>query len=124
MFLASEADNFNPVEHLYDRYTVWASLAGEHGTEFIKSWNDTMPGFMAISQHVLMMWAAALIMIVGVSYVTFLRNSRVPRGLRNFIEPIVTYFRDEIVRPSIKNPHFHHHHGDGHDHGSSHSCCH
>ncbi|MCA8917136.1 MAG: F0F1 ATP synthase subunit A [Planctomycetes bacterium] len=115
MFLASEADNFNPVEHLYDRYTVWASLAGDHGAEFVKSWNHAMPGFMAISQHVLMMWLAAAIMIVGVSYVTFLRNSRVPRGLRNFIEPIVTYFRDEIVRPSIKNPHFH-----GHGHGDSH----
>lgn len=120
MFLASGADNFNPVEHLYDRYTVWVSLAGNHGTEFINSWNHTMPGFMAISQHVIMMWVAAAFMIIGVSYATFARNTRVPKGIRNFIEPIVTYFRDEIVRPSIKNPHLHHHdHKDG-EHGDSH----
>jgi F-type H+-transporting ATPase subunit a len=56
--------------------------------------------------------------IAGFSYVTYARNSRVPRGLRNFLEPIVTYFRDEVVRPSINNPHLHHHghEGDGHEH--------
>lgn len=108
MFLAASADNFNPIEHLYDRYTVWVSLAGEHGTAFIGSWNETMPGFMHLSQHVIMMWAAAAIMLVGFSYATFARNTRVPKGLRNFLEPIVTFFRDEVVRPSIKNPHFPH----------------
>jgi len=116
VFLASEADSFNPVEHLYDRYTVWASIAGNHGAEFVNSWNHAVTGahlpFLCISQHVIMMWVAAAIMIAGTAYATFVRNTRVPKGLRNFIEPIVTYFRDEIVRPSIKNPHLHHH-GDG-----------
>jgi F-type H+-transporting ATPase subunit a len=117
MFLAAGGD-FNPIEHLYDRYTVWVSYWGAHGAKFIEGWNETMPGFMAISQHVLMMWIAAAIMIAGFSYVTYARNSRVPRGLRNFLEPIVTYFRDEVVRPSINNPHLHHHghEGDGHEH--------
>jgi F-type H+-transporting ATPase subunit a len=108
VFLGAGSE-FNPIEHLYDRYTVWVSYWGAHGGEFIKGWNDTMPGFMAISQHVIMMWIAAAIMLAGFSYVTYARNSRVPRGLRNFLEPIVTYFRDEVVRPSIPNPHFHHH---------------
>jgi F-type H+-transporting ATPase subunit a len=116
MFLAS-GDNFNPIEHLYDRYTVWESYWGAHGTAFIEGWNNAMPPFMAISQHVLMMWLAAAIMLVGFSYATFARNTRVPRGLRNFLEPIVTYFRDEVIRPSIQNPHLHHDRGHDHAHG-------
>ena len=124
MFLAA-GDNFNPIEHLYDRLIVWESYWGAHGVAFIDSWNSTMPPFMAISQHVIMMWAAAAIMLAGFSYATYARNTRVPKGLRNFLEPIVTYFRDEVVRPSIQNPHLHHHHDhdhahDGHDHGHSH----
>ena len=111
MFLAA-GDNFNPVEHLYDRFSTWVSLWGVHGNEFVSSWNDAMPGFMHLSQHVFMMWAAAAICIFGFAYVTFARNSRVPKGLRNFLEPIVTFVRDDVVRPSIQNPHFHHH-GDG-----------
>lgn len=115
MFLAAGGGDFNPIEHLYDRYTVWVSYWGAHGTEFMQGWNDTMPGFMHLSQHVIMMWIAAFIMIAGFSYATFARNTRVPKGLRNFLEPIVTYFRDEVIRPSIQNPHHHHH--DDHPHG-------
>lgn len=110
MFLAAGED-FNPVEHLYDRTSAWVSLWGVHGAEFMESWNEMMPGFMHLSQHVIMMWAAAAICILCFSYVTFARNSRVPKGLRNFLEPIVTFIRDDVVRPSIKNPHFH---GDKH----------
>lgn len=119
MFLAA-GDNFNPVEHLFDRFSTWVSLWGVHGNEFISSWNDTMPGFMHLSQHVFMMWAAAAICILGFSYVTFARNSRVPKGLRNFLEPIVTFMRDEVVRPSIQNPHFHHPSDAAHDSHDSH----
>lgn len=112
MFLAA-GDNFNPVEHLYDRMSVWISLWNVHGYEFIKSWNDATPGFLHLSQHVFQMWLAAFICIAGFSYVTYARNSRVPKGLRNFLEPIVTFVRDEVVRPSISNPHFHHKDGHG-----------
>ncbi len=109
MFLAS-GDGFNPVEHLYDRYTVWVSFWGAHGESFINGWNGVMPSFMHVTQHVIMMWLAAAIMLAGFSYVTFARNTRVPKGLRNFLEPIVLFIRDQVVRPSIHNPH-------GHDHG-------
>ncbi|MCC6465193.1 MAG: F0F1 ATP synthase subunit A [Planctomycetes bacterium] len=128
MFLASGDAAFNPVEHLYDRFTTWVSLWGNHGTEFVESWNSNTPGFLHLSQHVFMMWAAAAIVILGFTYATFARNTRVPKGLRNFLEPIVTFIRDEIARANIKNPHFgghghgDHGHGDahGHDHGHSH----
>ncbi|MCB9932847.1 MAG: F0F1 ATP synthase subunit A [Planctomycetes bacterium] len=123
MFLGSEGGAFNPVEHLYDRYSAWVSMWGVHGEAFVKGWNDAMPGqIFDITQHVIMMWIAAAIMIVGFSYATFARNTRVPKGLRNFLEPIVLYFRNEVVRPSIKNPHAHHHgdHGHGEGHGHEH----
>ena len=111
MFLAESG--FNPIEHLYDRYTVWVSYWGAHGTEFIHAWNEKTPPFLHLSQHVIMMLIASAIMLLGFSYATFARNTRVPKGLRNFLEPIVMYFRDEVVRPSIKNPHLHaHHHHD------------
>ena len=110
MFLAE--GNFNPVEHLYDRAAAWVSLWGVHGAEFINSWNSSMPGFMHLSQHSLMMMAATLIVLLLITYVTYLRNGRVPRGLRNFVEPIALFVRNEIARPNIKTPHAH-----GHDHG-------
>lgn len=119
MFLAA-GDNFNPVEHLYDRFSTWVSLWGVHGNEFIQSWNDAMPAFMHLSQHVIMMWVAAGVIIGAFSYVTFARNTRVPKGLRNFLEPIVTFIRDEIARANINNPHLHHAHGHGDGHGAGH----
>ncbi len=106
---------FNPVEHLYDRFSAWVSLWGVHGAEFIKSWNDATPGFMHLSQHAIMMMAAAAICILLVSYVTYARNTRIPRGLRNFIEPLALFVRNEIARPNIKNPHSSHGHGHEHD---------
>jgi len=116
VFLAA-GENFNPVEHLYDRMSVWISLWNVHGYEFINSWNQATPGFLHLSQHVFQMWLAAFICIVCFSYVTFARNSRVPKGLRNFLEPIVTFIRDDVVRPSISNPHFHAKEGHGEAHG-------
>jgi ATP synthase subunit 6 len=111
------AGAFNPVEHLYDRASAWVSLWGVHGAEFVNKWNETMPKFMALSQHSIMMMVAAAICILSVSYVTYARNSRIPRGLRNFIEPLVLFVRNEIARPNIKNPHSAHGHGhDTHDH--------
>ncbi|MCC7508324.1 MAG: F0F1 ATP synthase subunit A [Planctomycetes bacterium] len=117
MFLAAGSDGFNPVEHLYDRYTAWVTYWGAHGEGFIKGWNGVMPEFMHITQHVIMMWIAGAIMLAGFSYATFARNTRVPKGLRNFLEPIVLFIRDQVVRPSIHNPHAHHDHGHSHDHG-------
>ena len=121
MFLAS-GGAFNPVEHLYDRGAAWVSLWGVHGAEFIESWNKSAPGFMQLSQHALMMFVAAFIVLGVASYVTFLGNRRVPRkySLRNFIEPIALFVRNEIARPNIKNPHAAHgdHHHDDHHHGA------
>jgi F-type H+-transporting ATPase subunit a len=114
VFLAA-GDEFNPVEHMYDRESVWVSLWNIHGEGFITAWNDATPSFMHISQHVIMMWIAAALIIGMFSYITYVRNSRVPRGLRNFLEPIVMFIRDDVARDSIQNPHFHHKEGEHHD---------
>lgn len=114
MFLAASAEDFNPIEHLYDRWSVWVTYWDAHGTEFVNGWNGIFPPFMHISQHVIMIWLVTAAMLAMFSYVTFARNTRVPNGLRNFIEPIVLFIRDQVVRPSINNPHSH---GD-HDHGN------
>ncbi len=111
MFAAG--DGFNPVEHLYDRMSVWVSLWDAHGESAVKSWNEAMPSFLHLSQHVFMMWAAAAIVLLSFIYITYARNSRIPKGFRNFLEPIVLFVRNEVARPSIQNPHLHHH-GDGH----------
>ncbi len=120
MFLAASKDDFNPVEYLYDKWALWTTEWGAHGADFVKAWNtplrDTPFEFLMISQHVFMIWIATALIIGMFSYVTYARNTRVPRGLRNFIEPIVMFLRDQVVRPSINNPHAHHgdhgHHGE------------
>lgn len=123
MFLAS-GGNFNPIEHLYDRYSVWVTYWGAHGTAALEAWNGPLRGtafeFLVVSQHVVMMWIVAIILIGAFCWATYARNTRVPKGIRNFLEPIVTYFRDEVVRPNIKDPHDHHDHGNDHGHDKAH----
>lgn len=116
-------EGFNPVAELYDRDSVFKTLDFEtggkiyHGTAFVDSWNGATPPFLHLSQHVFQIfWATLIVLIIGL-YVTLLRNSRVPRGLRNFIEPIALFMRNEVARPNIRNYHPHHDHGDGHQHG-------
>ena len=124
MFLGA-GEGFNPIEHLYDRYTVWVSYWGAHGDKLLELWNGPLRGtsfeFLMISQHVLMIWAAAAIMLGGFCWATYVRNTRVPRGLRNFLEPIVTFIRDDVVRPNISNPHEHGHGEDAHAHDGGHT---
>jgi F-type H+-transporting ATPase subunit a len=110
VFLAAADDDFNPVEYLYDKEAVWSTLWGYHGKAFVQGWNEIFPSFMHISQHVIMIWMATALILGVFCYVTYARNTRVPRGLRNFIEPIVLFIRDQMVRPNISNPH-----GHGHD---------
>lgn len=113
---------FNPVAELYDRDSVFKTLDFEtggktyHGTAFVDSWNSKTPDFLHLSQHVFQIfWAALIVLAVGI-YVTLLRNTRIPRGWRNFIEPIALFIRNEVARPNIRNYHPHHDHGDEHKH--------
>ncbi len=115
-------EGFNPVAELYDRDSVFKTLDFEtggkvyHGTAFVDSWNGATHSFLHLSQHVFQIfWATLIVLIIGL-YVTLLRNSRIPRGLRNFIEPIALFIRNEVARPNIRNYHPHHDHGEEHKH--------
>lgn len=115
-------EGFNPVAELYDRDSVFKTLDFEtggktyHGTALVDSWNSNTPDVLHLSQHVFQIfWAALIVLFVGL-YVTLLRNARIPRGLRNFIEPIALFIRNEVARPNIRNYQAHHDHGEEHKH--------
>ena len=54
---------------------------------------------MTPSKHVVMMWLAALLLIVASARVR--KKSLVPRGLYNFLEMLVQFVRDEIAVKNI-----------------------
>jgi F-type H+-transporting ATPase subunit a len=61
---------------------------------------------LSITKHVFFMWVVAFILIVLFSVVAkSYRKSLIPRGLTNFIEIIIVFVRDEIVRPTIGHGH-------------------
>jgi F-type H+-transporting ATPase subunit a len=57
-----------------------------------------VPVYLTI--HVLMMLIAATLLVVG-AIVARRQAGTVSRGLANFLEMIIVYFRDEVVRPNL-----------------------
>ncbi len=57
---------------------------------------------ISITKHVVFMWLAAIILILIFSAVAkSYKKSIVPKGLANFVEILVVFVRDEIVKPTI-----------------------
>lgn len=57
---------------------------------------------LSITRHVFFMWVVALILIVSLSVVAkSYRKSLIPKGFTNFLEIIIVFVRDEIVKPTI-----------------------
>ena len=57
---------------------------------------------LSITKHVFFLWVVALILIVVLAVVAkSYRKSLIPKGLTNFLEIIIVFVRDEIVRPTI-----------------------
>jgi F-type H+-transporting ATPase subunit a len=57
---------------------------------------------ISITRHVFFMWIVAALLIVILSTVAkSYRKSLIPKGLTNFLEIIIVFVRDEIVRPTI-----------------------
>lgn len=58
---------------------------------------------MSISKHVVMMWIAfgVLLLLFGIART---QKGLVPRGLRNALEALVVYLRDNMARPAISGP--------------------
>lgn len=55
---------------------------------------------LSITRHVVMMWVAAVLLILGLT-ITTRRRGLVPTGLANLFESVVLFIRDEIAVPNI-----------------------
>lgn len=53
-----------------------------------------------ITKHVLMLWIAAVILVILLS-VACRQKGAVPRGLRNLLEPLLLFIRDQVVLPNL-----------------------
>jgi len=57
---------------------------------------------ISITKHVVFMWVALIILVVALRIAAkSYKNSRVPKGVANFMEVLILYVRDEIARPTI-----------------------
>ena len=57
-------------------------------------------GPLGITKHVLMMWIASLVLI-AVLGLAARQKGDVPRGLRNFFEPLMLFIRSAVLLPNI-----------------------
>src|SRR3954447_2207317 len=61
---------------------------------------------MSITKHVMMLWVAAVLLFVIVTWAVrrYLKQDRlIPSGFMNGLEAVVEFVRDEIVRPNVGN---------------------
>ena len=57
---------------------------------------------LSITKHVVFMWIAAVILIITLLKVSrSYKKSLVPKGVSNFMEVMIVFVRDEIVKPTI-----------------------
>ena len=56
---------------------------------------------LSITKHVVMLWLAAAILLVVFGLAARRRREPVPTGLRNMLEVVILFIRDEVARKSI-----------------------
>jgi F-type H+-transporting ATPase subunit a len=56
---------------------------------------------ISITKHVVFMWIAAVFLLVVFGLAARRTNEEVPRGLRNALEILIVFIRDEVARKSI-----------------------
>jgi len=56
---------------------------------------------ISITKHVVMMWIASAILLLAFALAARRRGDAVPRGLRNLLEVMMVFLRDEVARKSI-----------------------
>jgi len=104
------------VEHGAEAFDAGESIIGhilDHKSfEITHDINPPLPSFepieifgvaidLSITKHVVMMWAAAVLILIVGWLAARRRGEAVPTGLRNAIEVMVRFIRDEIARKSI-----------------------
>ena len=103
-------------EHGAEGFDAGTSIIGhivDHNSfEITHDINPPLPSFepieiggvaidLSITKHVVMMWAAALLVLLLGWLATRKKGELVPSGLRNAIEVVIRFVRDEIARKSI-----------------------
>ncbi len=53
-----------------------------------------------ITKHIWMLWIASAALIIFMN-IAARQKGAVPRGLRNFVEPILLFIRDEVAKPNL-----------------------
>ena len=60
------------------------------------------PWQVSVSNHMFMVALATIFLLIAVPLAARQNHSFVPRGLRNLLESICVFFREEVVRPVLK----------------------
>jgi len=95
------------IDHLAPSYTwhwPWPMPMDEHGHRYVdlsglNHWVEGAVGFNpGITTHIVMLWFAAL--AVFLFFIPIARSYvEIPRGIRNFLEPVMLFIRDQMVYP-------------------------
>lgn len=99
--IAKKASEPQHAEHLAEHGETGAAYIMHHilPQEVIKL--PTIFGInLTITNHVIMMWIAAAILIITFS-LAFRRRSMVPTGLANALESLVVFLRDNVILPNL-----------------------
>ena len=96
------AGEFNPGE------SILHHILDSHEVEvFVPSIKFGLPAIhigpydLSITKHVFFMWIASAILLALFWLAGRRRHDAVPRGLRNVLETLIVFIRDEVVRKSI-----------------------
>ena len=85
------------MHHIVDSREIVIPL---YGPITLPRWE--MAGYdVSITRSVVMMWLAGAILLVFFGLASRRAKEPVPRGLRNFLEVLVLYIRDEVARKTI-----------------------
>jgi F-type H+-transporting ATPase subunit a len=84
MIAAADSDRIDILHHLMDSPTFLGMDLSHLG----------------ITKHIWMMWIASAGLIIFMNLAAR-QKGPVPRGLRNFIEPVLLFIRDEVARPNL-----------------------
>ncbi|MDP6461870.1 MAG: F0F1 ATP synthase subunit A, partial [Gemmatimonadota bacterium] len=84
LLVTPDPDRIDILHHLMDSPTLFGLDLSRYG----------------ITKHVWMMWLASVLLIILMN-VASRQKGLVPRGFRNFLEPILLFIRDEVAVPNL-----------------------
>ena len=82
--MAHDPDQIDIIEHLANSNTFLGMDLSHYG----------------VTKHVWMLWIAALL-VFGIVWTAARQKGHVPRGLRNLLEPLLDFIRDQVMMPNM-----------------------